>query len=84
MSKMPNNKKKIEIFIIPIKGIDVTMTYFNSTVMYEFNYEGKHYGNALNILPEGKKRPTIESSIKGGAVILLNAFESIEKLIKNK
>lgn len=74
--------KKVEIFIIPINGIDVKFTYSNSIISYHFNIEEKNYGNALNILPEGKKRATLNEAIKGGAVLMLNAVESINNLNK--
>lgn len=76
------SKKQVEIFIIPIDGIDVKFTYANNIISYHFTHEEKNYGNALNILPEGLKRPTIESAVKGGGILMLNAIESI-KSIKN-
>lgn len=76
------SKKQVEIFIIPIDGIDVKFTYANNIISYHFTHEEKNYGNALNILPEGSKRPTIESAVKGGGILMLNAIESI-KSIKN-
>lgn len=73
--------KKLDIFIIPILGIDVKFTYSNNVVAYQFIYNGKNYGNALNILGEGKTRATLEQGIKGGVIIMLNAQESITNLI---
>ncbi len=73
--------KKIDIFIVPIAGMDVKFTYSNNVIGYQFMHEGKNYGNALNILEEGKKRATLEQAIKGGAVIMLNAQESINSII---
>jgi hypothetical protein len=72
--------KKVDIFIVPIDGIDVKFTYNNNIISYHFVHEEKNYGNALNILPEGSKRATIESSIKGGCVLMLNAIESIKSI----
>jgi hypothetical protein len=72
--------KKIDIFIIPINGIDVKFTYSNNVVSYQFTHEEKSYGNALNILAEGAKRATLEQAIKGGAILMLNAQDSINNL----
>ncbi len=79
---MSKRKQNIEVFIIPINGIDVKFTYSNNIISYHFNIGDKNYGNALNILPEGKKRSTLESAIKGGGVLMLNAVESINNLNK--
>jgi hypothetical protein len=72
--------KKVDIFIVPIDGIDVKFTYNNNIISYHYSIEDKNYGNALNILPEGKKRSTIESAVKGGGIIMLNAIESIKSI----
>ena len=80
---MSKGTKKIDIFIIPIEGVDVKFTYSNNIISYHFQEDGKNYGNALNILPEGKKRATIESSVKGGAILMLNAIESIKSIKSN-
>lgn len=77
---MSKGTKQVDIFIIPIEGIDVKFTYSNNIISYHFSEEGKNYGNALNILPEGKKRPTIDSAVKGGGILMLNAIESIKNL----
>jgi len=80
---MSKGTKKVEIYIIPINGIDVKFTYSNNIISYHFNHEDKNYGNALNILPEGGKRATIESAVKGGGVLMLNAIESINNIKSN-
>lgn len=72
--------KAIEIFIIPIKDIDVKFTYSKGIIQYQFTKDGQNYGNALNVLSEGQKRATLESTIKGGAILMLNAVESINQL----
>lgn len=72
--------KKIDIFVVPINGIDVRFTYSNNVISYFFQYKEKNYGNALNILKEGKKKPNFDDCIKGGAVLMLNAVESINSL----
>lgn len=77
-----SKQKPIDIFIVPIKDIDVKFTYANNIIQYQFTRDGQNYGNALNVLPEGKKRTTIESAIKGGAVLMLNAIESVNGVIE--
>jgi hypothetical protein len=72
--------KKVDIFIVPIDGVDVKFTYSNNVISYHYSMDDKNYGNALNILTEGNKRATIESSVKGGCVLMLNAIESIKNL----
>lgn len=77
-------KKKVEIYIIPIEGVDVKFTYSNNIISYHFNHEDKNYGNALNILKEGSKRATIDDAVKGGGILMLNAIESIKNINQNK
>lgn len=77
------SKKQVEIFIIPIEDIDVKFTYSNNIISYHFTHEEKNYGNALNILPEGGKRATVESAVKGGGILMLNAIESIKSIKLN-
>lgn len=77
------SKKQVEIFIIPIDGIDVKFTYSNNIISYHFTHEEKNYGNALNILPEEGKRTTVESAVKGGSILMLNAIESIKSIKSN-
>lgn len=74
------SNKKVDIYIVPIDGVDVKFTYANNVISYHYSLEDKNYGNALNILPEGKKRATIESAVKGGGILMLNAIESIKSL----
>jgi hypothetical protein len=74
------SNKKVDIYIIPIDGVDVKFTYNNNIISYHYSIDGKNYGNALNILPEGKKRSTVESAVKGGGILMLNAIESIKSL----
>lgn len=76
--------KKVEIYIIPIEGIDVKFTYANNIISYHFSHDGKNYGNALNILKEGSKRATIDDAVKGGGILMLNAIESIKSINENK
>lgn len=77
---MSKAQKKVEIYIIPIEGIDVKFTYSNNIISYHFSHEDKNYGNALNILSEGKKRATVDSAVKGGGILMLNAIESIKNI----
>lgn len=82
---MPTAQKKpIDIFVIPIDGIDVRFTYSNNIISYFFIHEGKNYGNALNVLQDGKKRATITDAVQGGAMLMLNAIESIKKLYEQQ
>lgn len=74
--------KKVEVFVIPIKDIDVRFTYSNKIISYFFVYNGKNYGNALNIEPEDKKRPKLEDGIRGGGLLMLNAYESVLKILE--
>lgn len=74
------SKKNIDIFIVPIDGIDVKFTYNNNIISYFFDNDGKNYGNALNVLKEGKKKATYDDCIKGGAILMLNAVESIRQI----
>lgn len=80
---MSKGTKKIDIFIIPIEGVDVKFSYSNNIISYHFLEDGKNYGNALNILSEGNKRATIESAVKGGGILMLNAIESIKSIKQN-
>lgn len=77
-------KKKVEIYIIPIEGIDVKFTYANNIISYHFSHDDKNYGNALNILKEGSKRATIDDAVKGGGILMLNAIESIKSINEKK
>lgn len=79
MAKTP---KKIDIFVIPIEGIDVRFTYSNNIISYFFVYDGKNYGNALNILQSDKKRATLTDCIQGGAMLMMNAVDSVKNIIK--
>lgn len=81
MAKTP---KKIDIFVIPIEGVDVRFTYSNNIISYFFIHEGKNYGNALNILQSDKKRATLTDCIHGGAMLMMNAVDSINKVIKEQ
>lgn len=81
---MAKTQKKVEIYIVPIDGIDVKFTYSNNIISYHFSNDEKNYGNALNILHEGNKRATIESAVKGGGILMLNAIESIKSIKSNQ
>lgn len=81
---MSKAQKKVEIYIIPIEGIDVKFTYSNNIISYHFTHNEKNYGNALNILSEGAKRATIDDAVKGGGVLMLNAIESIKSINTTK
>ena len=72
--------KQIDIFIIPIEGIDVKFTYANNIISYFFEKDTKKYGNAVNILQKDKKRATVPDALQGGALLMINAVESIKEL----
>lgn len=80
---MSKAQKPIDIFIVPIDGVDVKFTYSNNIISYHLEHDGKNYGNALNILTGENKRATIADAIKGAGVLMLNAVESIKQIKDN-